>query len=116
MKDPRDNQTIDFATSEMYIPCGQVLIDRQHHLAIVARKTPKYAQLLHVQSSFLSVSKISSSQLVSEWMDANYPFENAVTILLEHGHRHGITEPARKALESLMADMKRPVQYSLFSN
>lgn len=114
MKDPLDNQTIDFATSEMHIPCGQVLIDRQHHIAIVAKKTPKYAQLVHVQSSFLSVSKISSNQLVTEWRDANYPFENAIVRLLEYGNRHGITESAQKAIESLMAERKRPVQYSLF--
>jgi len=116
MKDPLDNQTIDFATSEMHVPCGRVLIDRQHHIAIVAKKTSKYAQLVHVQSSFLRVSKISSNQLVTEWRDANYPFENAIVRLLEHGNRHGITESARKAIESLMAERKRPVQYSLFPN
>lgn len=116
MKDPLDKQTVDFATTEMHIPCGRVLIDRQHHIAIVAKRTPKYTQLVHVQSSHLSVSKFSSSLLVAEWMDSNYPFEYAMTKLLEHGNRHGITEPARKALEALMAARKRPVQYSLFSN
>lgn len=116
MKDPLDKQTIDFAGSEIHISRGHVLMDRQRHIAIVTKKTPKFAQLVRVQASTLRVSRITSKQLVTDWMNADYPFEDAIAKLLELGDKHGITESARKALESLLASSKQPVQYCLFGN
>lgn len=114
MRDPLDKKTMDFADSEIPVSCGHVLMDRHRHIAIVTKRTPKFAQLVRVQANTLRISNITSKQLITEWVNADYPFEDAVARLLELGKKHGITEHARKALESLAANRKKPFQFSLF--
>lgn len=115
MRDATDKQTIDFVGAELAVSCGQVLMDRCKHFAIVARKSPKYAHLVHAQTGTLKLSKISAEQLVADWIDADCPLESAVTKLLNMGKRCGITASARTALESLQASKRPPVQYALFA-
>ncbi len=113
-KDPSDYRTVDFIAPALHVTCGQVLMDRQRHIAIVARRGRSSAHLVRVSSGTLKLSKLSAKELVEEWSDADYPFESAVARLLELGRQHGITEGARLALEELARSGREPVQRQLF--
>jgi hypothetical protein len=89
-------------------------MDRQRHIAIVAKKGRTCAQLVRVKSGMLKLSKLSAKELVEEWSDADYPFERAVSKLLDLGKQHGITDAARQALEKLVKTGREPTQYQLF--
>ena len=115
MRDAKDRKTLDLVEPELTVARGQVLMDHQRRFALVARKSQKHAHLVQVQAGTLKLSKITAKQLVADWIDADYPFESAVTKLLDLGKRHGITESARVALESLRTNGRDPVQYDLFS-
>jgi len=113
-KDPTDCSTVDFIAPALHVTCGQVLMDRQRHIAIVAKKSRTSAHLVRVKSGVLKLSKLTAKELVEEWMDADYPFERAVTKLLDLGEQHGITDAARLALEELVKTGREPTQYQLF--
>lgn len=114
MRDHRDKHTIDFVVPDIVLLKGQVLIDRERQIAIVARRSASYAHLVRVQPSLLKLTRISTKQLVADWMDCDYPFEEAVQRLVEMSKRHGITDGARAALDDLLAGGREPRQYSLF--
>ena len=113
-KDPTDYSTVDFIAPALHVTRGQVLMDRQRHIAIVAKRGRTSAHLVRVSSGMLKLSKLSARELVEEWVDADYPFEHAVEKLLELGRQHGITETARIALEELGRSGREPVQQQLF--
>jgi hypothetical protein len=114
-KDPTDCSTVDFIAPGLHVTCGQVLMDRQRHIAIVAKKGRTCAHLVHVKSGTLKLTKHTARELVEEWTDAEYPFERAVNKLLELGKEHGITDVARLALEELVRTGREPTQYQLFN-
>jgi hypothetical protein len=105
---------MDFIAPGLHVTCGQVLMDRQRHIAIVAKKGRTCAQLVHVKSGMLKLTRHTARELVEEWTDADYPFERAVNKLLELGKEHGITDVARLALEKLVKTGREPTQYQLF--
>ena len=113
-KDPTDCSTVDFIAPALHVTCGQVLMDRQRHIAIVAKKGRASAHLVRVKSGVLKLSKLTARELVEEWTDADYPFERAVSNLLDLGKQHGITDAARLALEQLVRTGREPTQYQLF--
>lgn len=113
-KDPTDYSTVDFIAPVLHVTRGQVLMDRQRHFAIVAKKGRTCAHLVRVNAGMLKLSKLSAQELVEEWVDADYPFEHAVAKLLELGRQHGITEAARLALEELIRSGREPMQQRLF--
>jgi len=113
-KDPTDCSTVDFIAPALHVTCGQVLMDRQRHIAIVAKKGRTSAHLVRVKSGTLKLSKLTARELVEEWSDADYPFERAVSKLLDLGKQHGITDAARLALEHLVKAGREPTQYQLF--
>lgn len=113
-KDPTDCSTVDFIPPVLHITCGQVLMDRQRHIAIVAKKGRVNAHLVRVKSGMLKLTRISARELVEEWSDADYPFDRAVHKLLDLGKQHGITDVARQALEKLARTGREPMQYRLF--
>lgn len=113
-KDPTDYSTVDFIEPVLHVTCGQVLMDRQRHIAIVAKKGRTCAHLVRVKSGVLKLTKLSARELVEEWSDADYPFDRAVVRLLDLGKQHGITDAARNALEELTKSGREPVQHSLF--
>lgn len=90
-------------------------MDRQRHIAIVAKKGRTSAHLVRVKSGMLKLSKLTARELVEEWTDADYPFERAVSRLLDLGKQHGITESARCALEKLVKSGREPTQFQLFA-
>jgi hypothetical protein len=114
-KDPTDCSTLDFIAPALHVTCGQVLMDRQRHIAIVAKKGRTSAHLVRVKSGVLKLSKLTARELVEEWSDAEYPFERAVAKLLDLGKQHGITDAARLALENLVKTGREPTQYQLFA-
>lgn len=113
-KDMTDLATVDFISPTMDVVCGQVLMDRQRHIAIVVRKGSKFVQLVRVQSGTLRLVRCSAKEIVSDWMDAQYPFNEAMAKLLDVGKRQGITDGARIALEELLQSGKEPTQTRLF--
>ncbi len=113
-KDPTDCSTVDFIAPALLVTCGQVLMDRQRHIAIVAKKGRTCAYLVRVKSGMLKLTRISARELVEEWSDADYPFDRAVNKLLDLGKQHGITDAARNALEKLVRTGREPMQYRLF--
>jgi hypothetical protein len=113
-KDLTDCSTLDFIAPALHVTCGQVLMDRQRHIAIVAKKGRTCAHLVQVKSGMLKLTKLTARELVEEWMEADYPFERAVNKLLELGKEHGITDVARLALEELVRSGREPTQYQLF--
>ena len=114
-KDLTDFHTLDLIAPALHVTCGQVLMDRQRHIAIVAKRGRSSAQLVQVKSGILKLTKLSARQLVDEWFDADYPFDQAVAKLLDLGKQHGITEAARVALEGLAKSGREPVQENLFA-
>jgi hypothetical protein len=113
-KDPTDSSTLDFIAPVLHVTCGQVLMDRQRHIAIVAKRGTTSAHLVRVKSGTLKLTKLTAKELVEEWSDAEYPFERAVVKLLDLGKQHGITDAARIALENLLKTGREPTQQSLF--
>lgn len=113
-KDPTDYRTLDFIAPVVQVTCGQVLMDRQRHIAIVVKRSDTHAQLVRVKSGALRLVRVGAKELVEEWSDADYPFDHAVNKLLELGRQHGATEGARLALEKLARSGREPVQHRLF--
>ena len=113
-KDPTDYSTLDFIPAELNVTRGQVLVDRQRHIAIVAKKGRTCAHLVQVKSGKLKLTRYTPKELVEQWTDADYPFERALAKLLEHGKQHGITDTARNALEELVLAGREPKQHKLF--
>lgn len=113
-KDPTDYSTVDFIAPALHVTCGQVLMDRQRHIAIVAKKGRTCAHLVRVKSGVLKLTRLSARELVEEWSDADYSFDCALAKLLDLGKQHGITDGARRALEDLARSGREPVQHSLF--
>ncbi len=113
-KDPTDHSTVDFIAPALHVTCGQVLMDRQRHIAIVAKRGRTSVQLVRVSSGTLKLTRLTAKELVEEWSDADYPFDSAIGKLLELGRQHGITEGARFALEELAKSGREPVQQQLF--
>ena len=113
-KDMTDLATVDFISPTIDVVCGQVLMDRQRQIAIVVKKESKFVQLIRVQSGTLRVVKCSAKEIVSDWIDAQYPFNDAMAKLLDIGKRQGITDDARVALEKLLRSGKDPIQAKLF--
>jgi hypothetical protein len=113
-KDPTDYSTVDFIAPALHVTCGQVLMDRQRHIAIVAKKGRSDVHLVRVKSGVLKLTKLSAKELVEEWSDADYPFDRAVAKLQELGRQHGITDAARIALERLVKSGCEPTQQRLF--
>jgi hypothetical protein len=113
-KDPTDSSTLDFIAPALHVTCGQVLMDRQRHIAIVAKRGNTSAHLVRVKSGTLKLTKLTAKELVEEWSDADYPFERALAKLLELGKQHGITDSARLALEKLLKTGREPTQHDLF--
>lgn len=113
-KDPTDSSTLDFIAPALHVTCGQVLMDRQRHIAIVAKRSATSAHLVRVKSGTMKMTKLSAKELVEEWSDADYPFERAVAKLLELGKLHGMTDTAREALENLLKTGREPTQHNLF--
>ncbi|MEQ1533547.1 MAG: hypothetical protein HOO97_03165 [Sideroxydans sp.] len=113
-KDLTDYHTVDFIAPTLHVTCGQVLMDRQRHMAMVVKRGRTSAHLLRVKSGQLKLTKHSAKELVEEWVDADYAFEPALAKLMELGKQHGITEAARLALEALRKAGREPVQNNLF--
>ncbi len=89
-------------------------MDRQRHIAIVAKRGAASAHLVRVKSGTMKLTKLTAKELVEEWSDADYPFERAVAKLLELGKQHGMTDSARIALETLLKTGREPTQHNLF--
>lgn len=113
-KDPTDYSTLDFIPPELNVTRGQVLMDRQRHIAIVAKKGKTCAHLVQVKSGKLRLAKYTAGELVEHWSDAEYPFDRAVAKLLDLGKQHGITDAAHAALEALQQAGREPKQHKLF--
>jgi hypothetical protein len=113
-KDPTDYSTVDFIPPVLNVTRGQVLMDRQRHIAIVAKKGRTSAHLVQVKSGTLKLARYTAAELVEQWSDADYPFDRAVAKLLELGRQHGITDTARDALEELVRAGREPRQHRLF--
>lgn len=115
-KDLVDFHTIDIlSSSSINITCGQVLMDRHRHIAIVAKKGRTCAYLVHVKSGTLKLTKHATRDIATNWLESDYQYERALDKLIEMGHRKGITDAARVALDRLLKNGKEPVQRILFS-
>lgn len=99
-------------TSEVF--CGQVLMDRQRHIAIVAKKDMESVQLVGVRAGVLRLKKYLIREIEREWVGVDYPFDLAMGKLLAIGRERGITGGARAALQALAISGKEPKQGALF--
>lgn len=99
-------------TSEVF--CGQVLMDRQRHIAIVAKKDMGSVQLVGVRAGVLRLKKYLIREIEREWVGVDYPFDLAMVKLLAIGRERGITDGARAALQALAVSGKEPKQGALF--
>jgi hypothetical protein len=113
-KDSTDFSTVDFIPAVLNVTRGQVLMDRQRHIAIVVKRGKTSAHLVHVRSGILKMTRHTAGEIVGAWSEADYPFERAVARLLELGRQHGITDAARDALEGLVRAGREPRQHELF--
>jgi len=113
-KDSTDFSTVDFIPAVLNVTRGQVLMDRQRHVAIVAKKGKNSAHLVHVRSGVLKMTRHTAREIVETWSEADYPFDRALAKLLELGRQHGITDAARNALEDLVRAGQEPHQHKLF--
>lgn len=113
-KDLTDYSTVDFIPPALHVSCGQVLMDRQRHIAIVAKKGRNCAHLVRVKSGTLRLTKHSARELTEEWSDTEYPFDEALSKLIALGRQHGITAAAQQALVALSRTGREPVQSVLF--
>lgn len=113
-KDPTDYSTVDFIPPVLNVTRGQVLMDRQRHITIVAKRGKTSAHLVQVKSGVLKMTRHTAADIIAEWSEADYPFDRAVAKLLELGRQHGITDAARNALEELVRAGREPKQQKLF--
>jgi len=114
-KDPTDSHTLDFLPPTVAnVACGQILVDRQRHIAIVAKKGRGCAHLVQVKSGMLKMTRYPIKEIAGNWLEADYPFDLALGRIIEMGRRNGITDAARRALEMLLENGKEPVQQTLF--
>ena len=113
-KDLTDNSTVDFIVPALDVACGQVLMNRQRHIAIVVKKGKSSAHLVQMKPGKLKMSRCTARELVEKWSDADYPFDRAVAKLLDIGKQHGFTDETRKALEKLVRAGQEPKQHELF--
>lgn len=113
-KDFTDYSTHDFISTMPNIVCGQVLMNRQRHYAIVVKKGRTTFQLICVKSGILKVSKFSARQITEEWLDAEYPYDKALASLQDMAKRHGATDAAQALLDKLVKTGKEPTQVRLF--
>jgi len=114
-KDPVDFHTLDFlAPATVNITCGQVLMDRRRHIAIVAKKSRAFAYLVQVKSGMLKLTRHATGDIAADWLETDYQYERALKKLIEIGSRKGITGTARAALDRLLKNGKEPVQRMLF--
>jgi len=90
-------------------------MDRQRHIAIVAKKGRTCAYLVRVKSGILKLTKHESCDIVTNWLESDYQYERALGKLIEMGRRKGITDAARVALDGLLKNGKEPIQRTLFS-
>ncbi|OGS92608.1 MAG: hypothetical protein A2Z95_07190 [Gallionellales bacterium GWA2_60_18] len=115
-KDLVDFHTLDILPSaSVNITCGQVLMDRHRHIAIVAKKGRACAYLVQVKSGILKLTKYATRDLAINWLESDYQYERALDKLIEMGRRKGITDAARAALDRLLKEGKEPIQRALFS-
>ena len=115
-KDPVDFHTVDILPSaSVNLTCGQVLMDRHRHIAIVAKKGRTCAYLVQVKSGILKLTTHAPRDIATNWLEADYQYERALDKLIEMGHRKGITDTARAALDRLLKNGKEPIQQMLFS-
>ena len=91
-KDPTDYSTVDFIPPVRNVTRGQVLMDRQRHIAIVAKRGRTFAHLVHVKSGVLKMTRHTAADIIADWLEADYPFDRAVAKLLELGRQHGIRD------------------------
>jgi hypothetical protein len=114
-KDPVDFHTMDILHfTAAHIVCGQVLMDRQRHIAIVAKKSKAHAHLIQVKSGILKLTRYATRDIVENWLEADYQYERALDKMIEMGSRKGITDKARAALDKLLKNGKEPMQRMLF--
>lgn len=114
-KDPVDFRTMDFLSSATVdVTCGQVLMDRQRHIAIVAKKGRTCAYLVQVKSGILKLTKHATKDIAADWLEADYQYERALDKLIDMGRRKGITDAAHAALEKLLKNGREPKQRMLF--
>jgi hypothetical protein len=69
-KDATDYSTVDFIPPVLHVTRGQVLMDRQRHIAIVAKKGKTSAHLVHVRSGVLKMTRHTAGEIVEEWSEA----------------------------------------------
>lgn len=115
-KDISDYTTQDFINLTPHILYGQVLMDRQRHIAIVAKKGPSSFHLVGISSGKLKVRKCTARQITDEWMDAEYPYDKALNHLLNMSRREGTPQAAIALLKGLARHGKEPMQGQLFCN
>lgn len=113
-KDFTDYSTHDFINAMPNVACGQVLMNRRRHYAIVVKNSRAAVHLICVQSGILKVTRFTLRQITEEWLDAEYPFEKALAQLQDMARRHGATETAKRMLEKLQKSGKEPTQVRLF--
>lgn len=89
-------------------------MDHHRHIAIVAKKGRSCAYLVQVKSGMLKLTRHATTDIATNWLEADYQFERALAKLTEMGRRKGITDTARAALNRLMKNGREPVQQMLF--
>ncbi len=113
-KDPTDYSTVDFIPPVLNVARGQVLMNRQQQIAIVAKKGRACAHLVQMKSGVLKVAKYTAGELIEEWSEAECSLDRALAKLLELGKQHGITDAARNVLGELSRTGREPMQHNLF--
>ncbi len=113
-KDITDYSTVDFIPPELHVACGQVLMDRQQQLAIVARKDDVHVHLVREKSGLMRLTKHTAQELVEHWSDAEFPVDEVLPKLLALSKQLGATQAARQALDKLVQQLHAPQQNQLF--
>lgn len=113
-KDLTDCSTVDFIVPVIQVSYGQVLVDRQRHIAIVTKCGKNSAHLVQVRPGGLKIAKHTAENIIANWFDTDYPFGLAVNRLLALGKQRGMTVSAHQALELLLKNGREPRQYQLF--
>jgi hypothetical protein len=114
-KDLTDYSTLDFIAPTLHLACGQVLMNRQRNIGIVARHDHSHVQLVRLTARRLRLTRLTARELVEDWTVTEYPFEEALPKLLALGRQHGITAGAQRALDKLALDGREPLQTDLFA-
>lgn len=81
----------------------------------MAKKGSTCAYLVQVKSGILKLTKHAIGDIATNWLESDYQYERALGKLIEMGHRKGITDAARAALDGLRKSGKEPIQRTLFS-